>query len=313
MNPLQTSLPGVIAAVQAAQSGSFSAAAQALSLTPAAVSKAVATLEHSLGVRLFNRTTRSLKPTEEGLAFLSLARTGLDALAQATLQASRTQTPQGLVRVSCSSGFGRRHVLPLLPGFFDQHRQISVELSLNDATVDLVGGGFDVGIRGGSEPPEGMVARAICKIAPVLVATPQYLAARGTPRHHRELAQHDLLRVRFLSGRVAPWLFKDSVPGAARQHQTIAVEQAAKLWLSDPESVLGAVLLHLGIGRIARHHAADAMASGELLELLPRQCVGSDSQMTIFYPHRQGLAPRVRVLVDYLLQCWQQDQLLHGA
>lgn len=314
-NLLQTSLPSVVAAVQSAQSGSFSAAAQALGLTPAAVSKAVAALEAVLGVRLFNRTTRSLQPTEEGQAFLVLARTGLDALAQAASAATAQLAPQGLVRVSCSSGFGRSQVLPRLGPFFERYPAVRVELSLNDAAVDLVAGGFDVGIRGGSEPPEGMVARNICQLHPVLVATPRYLASRGIPRHYSELAGHDLVRVRFLSGRVAPWLFKDSPLDAPLGHHpaSVTIDPAARLWLSDPEAVLAAALLHIGIGRIARHHAAAALERGDLQELLPGQCVSAQSQMTIFYPHRQGLAPRVRVLVDHLLQGWAQDPVLHAA
>ncbi len=294
MKQLQTTLPGLLSAVQAADSGSFSAAAKVLDLTPAAVSKNVAALEALLQVRLFNRTTRQLSLTEEGRAFIAQTREGLSLLEAASQAATQGLKPQGLVRLNCAVGFGRRYVLPLLPAFYAQHPDVQVELSLNDQTVDLVKEGFDVGIRGGSQPPEGMVARKICTLESVLVATPRYLKARGTPRHYSDLAQHDLLRVKFLSGRLSPWLFKD-------KGKVVAFEGPAKLLISDPEVILDAALLHMGIARMGRHHAFDALQRGDLTEVLARQHDSGDASMAMFYPHRAGLAPRVRVLVDFLL------------
>jgi DNA-binding transcriptional LysR family regulator len=305
MKQLQTTLPGLVSAVQAADSGSFSAAAKVLDLTPAAVSKNVAALEALLKVRLFNRTTRQLSLTEEGKAFIAQTREGLGALEAASLAATQGLKPQGLVRVNCAVGFGRRYVLPLLPEFYAQYPQVQVELSLNDQTVDLVKDGFDVGIRGGSQPPEGMVARKICKLESVLVATPRYLKARGTPKHYAELAEHDLLRVKFLSGRVSPWLFKD-------KGKVVAFEGPAKLLISDPEVILDAVLLHMGIARMGRHHAFDALHSGDLVEVLARQQESGDASMAMFYPHRAGLAPRVRVLVDFLMAQFAQHAALRS-
>jgi DNA-binding transcriptional LysR family regulator len=294
MKQLQTSLPGLVSAVQAADSGSFTKAAQVLDLTPAAVSKNVAALEALLQVRLFNRTTRQLSLTEEGKAFIAQTREGLQALEAASVSAAQGLTPQGLVRLSCPVGFGRHYVLPLLPDFYRTHPAVQIELSLNDQQVDLVREGFDVGIRGGSQPPEGMVARKICALHTVLVASPRYLKARGTPKHYSELADHDLLRVKFLSGRMSPWLFKD-------KNKIVAFEGPAKLLISDPEVILDAALLHMGIARMGHHHAFAALARGDLVEVLPRQNVPGDASVAMFYPHRAGLAPRVRVVVDFLL------------
>jgi DNA-binding transcriptional LysR family regulator len=294
MKNLQTTLPGLISAVQAADSGSFTAAAKVLDLTPAAVSKNVAALEALLQVRLFNRTTRQLSLTEEGKAFITQTRQGLGSLEAAATQATQGLAPQGWVRVNCPVGFGRRFVLPLLPAFYAQHPKVQVELHLNDQKVDLVREGFDVGIRGGSQPPEGMVARKICKLNAVLVATPRYLKARGTPKHYSELANHDLLRVKFSTGLVTPWLFKD-------KNKLVALEGRPKLLISDPEVILDAALLHMGIARMGHHHAFEALHRGDLVEILPRQHHSGDVSMTMFYPHRAGLAPRVRALVDFLL------------
>jgi DNA-binding transcriptional LysR family regulator len=303
MKQLQTSLPGLISAVQAADSGSFSAAAKVLDLTPAAVSKNVATLEALLQVRLFNRTTRQLSLTEEGKAFVTQTRHGLHALEAASVSASQGLKPQGLVRVSCSVGFGRRFVLPLLPAFYALHPLVQVELSLNDLNIDLVREGFDVGIRGGSQPPEGMVARKICKLSAVLLASPRYLKARGSPKHYKDLAGHDLLRVKFPSGRITPWLFKD-------KGKIVAFEGQAKLLISDPEVILDAALLHMGIARMGKHHAFEALQRGDLVEVLSTQHESGDASMAMFYPHRAGLAPRVRVLVDFLMTQLSKNTIL---
>jgi DNA-binding transcriptional LysR family regulator len=129
----------------------------------------------------------------------------------------------------------------------------------------------------------------------VIVATPRYLKTHGTPKHYQELANHRLLRVKFLSGKLAPWLFKDG-------GRVVAYEGSAQLYISDPEVILDAALTHLGIARMGRHHAHEAIKRGALVELLTHQNVRGDASMSIFYPHRAGLAPRVRVFVDFLLE-----------
>lgn len=307
MKQLHTSLPGLISAIQAADSGSFTGAAKVLNLTPAAVSKSVAALEAMLQIRLFNRTTRQLALTEEGKAFIAQSRDGLQLLESAALHATQGLKPQGVVRVSSSVGFGRRFVLPLLPAFYALHPLVVVDLSLNDHNVDLVREGFDVGLRGGSQPPEGMVARKICNLHAVLVCTPRYLAARGTPRHYSDLAQHDLLRVKFASGRITPWLFKDKTGSKSK---VVSFEGPARLLISDPEVILDAALLHMGIARMGRHHAHEALKRGELVEVLARQHIPGDASMSVFYPHRAGLAPRVRVLIDFLLEAFAKNAAL---
>jgi DNA-binding transcriptional LysR family regulator len=310
MKQLQTTLPGLISAVQAADSGSFTAAAKVLNLTPAAVSKNVATLETILQVRLFNRTTRQLSLTEEGKTFIAQTRVGLDALEAAGLQATQGLKPQGLVRVNCPVGFGRCYVLSALPAFYALFPDVQIELNLNDQAVDLVGEGFDVGIRGGSQPPEGMIARKICEIPSVLVATPKYLKLRGTPKHYSELADHDLLKVKFLNGRMLPWTFREKING---REKLVSYEGLAKLLISDPEVILDAALMHMGIARLGRHHAHAALQRGDLVEVLSRQQVANEASMAIFYPHRAGLAPRVRVFVDFLLAQFAKDESLQAV
>ncbi len=314
MSNLPTTLPGLLSAVQTADSGSFSAAAKVLNLTPAAVSKNVATLEALLQVRLFNRTTRRLSLTEEGAAFIAQTRIGLAALNAATLQATQGLAPRGQVRVNCPVGFGRRFVLPALPEFFAQYPEIQIDLVLSDHAVDLVGHGFDFGIRGGTQPPDGMVARKICTIPSVLVATPHYLNVRGTPKVPGDLVHHDLIRVKFLNGRMYPWVFQqtEKIKGATTADNTLGFDARAQLLISDPEVILDAALLHLGIARMGRHHAHEALQRGDLVEVLIDQQVPSDVTIAIFYPHHVGLAPRVRVLIDYLMAWFAKQESLHA-
>jgi DNA-binding transcriptional LysR family regulator len=297
LKQLQTTLPSVISVIQTAESGSFSSAAHVLGLTPAAVSKNVATLEAHLNVRLFNRTTRRLALTEEGRAFVIQARVGIAALEDASAVATKGARPEGLVRLNCSVGFGRRYVLPLLPAFFKAQPSVRVELNLDDNQVDLIKSGFDVGIRGGSQPPEGMVSRKICDIPAILVASPRYLKEHGTPHSQKDLATHKLIRVKFLNGRMSPWLFKMGNAKGLTAHDAVA-----RLIVSDPEVVLDAALLHMGIARVGKHHAHNALKRGDLVEVLPRLHAGGQASMALFYPHRAFLAPRVRVLVDFLLK-----------
>jgi DNA-binding transcriptional LysR family regulator len=307
MFSLQSSLPGLIGAVHTADAGSFTAAAKVLGLSPAAVSKNVATLEAQLGVRIFNRTTRRLSLTEEGTALVREARGGLAVIASAFDSASAGQQAKGLVRVNCPVGFGRRYVVPKLAKFYAAFPLIQLELNLDDRATDLVGGGFDIGIRGGSQPPEGMVARKICNLTAVLVATPKYLKQRGTPRTPADLMQHDLLRIKFLSGKVRPWVFKD------RQRSTVTntdIEIRTCLWLSDPDIMLDAILQNLGIGAIGYYHAQDALARGTLVQVLHSTFVGGNAEMSMFYPHRTGLAPRVRAFIDFMLAEFRSEPSL---
>jgi DNA-binding transcriptional LysR family regulator len=300
-------LPGYIAAVSAADHGSFAAAARALNLTPAAIGKSVSQLEARLGLRLFNRTTRSLAPTEEGLRVMAAAREGLSSLQQAAdlaqRSAARDAPLQGLVRISSAVGFGRAYVLPQLTALMERHPQLAIELVLSDQTVDLVREGFDIGLRGGQEPPQGMVARLLCELPSVLVASPAYLKRHGTPASQDELGQHRLIGLRFLSGRVAPWQFRQG-------HRRVALQPAATLWLSSPEAVLDAALLGLGIAQVGWHHAAEALARRQVQQVLKAQHLPGAVPLSIFYPHRAGLAPRVRAVVEHLWTTLRADPRL---
>jgi DNA-binding transcriptional LysR family regulator len=309
MKQLQATLPGLISAITVADRGGFTAAAKTLNVTSAAVSKNVAKLEAHLNVRLFNRTTRRLSLTEEGKTYLAQARLGLGLLEDASKQAAQGLKPQGVVRINCPVGFGRDFVVPALPEFYRLFPDVSLDLHLNDQTVDLVGQGFDIGVRGGSHPPEGMIARKIFDIAMMLVASPQYLKARGVPKTISDLTGHDLIRVKFLNGRVLPLTFNAPLDG---KDHVVTLDMNARLLMSDPDVVVAGALLHMGIAHVGGYHAFDALKRGDLVEILPEHRMAAGISMSMFYPHRTGLAPRVRVTVDHLLAHFAKLPALQG-
>lgn len=293
--------------VQAADAGSFAAAARSLGISPAAVSKNIAGLERALGVRLMNRTTRTLSLTEEGAAFLRQVRIGLEALQQATegLTAGRA-APTGRVRISSSVGFGREQLVPELPALLARHPGLSVDVDFDDRVVDLVQDRYDIALRGGRISDSSLVARPVCRFSLVLVASPGHLARHGVPRTMQDLAGHPQLTRRFLGGRVSPWNFR-ATDGSIR---SLDVEHA-RLTLSSPEALTQAAVDGVGVAEVGVHHAWPHLRAGRLRLLLLDQHDPGDYEMTLQYPHRALLAPRVRVTVEHLLEAFARREELH--
>lgn len=297
----------ILSFVQAADSGSFAAAARTLGISPAAVSKNVASLEQALGVRLMNRTTRTLSLTDEGAAFLKQARVALDALDSAvdSVAAQRAET-SGHVRISTSAAFGRDQILPALPGLMTRYPALSVEVDFDDRVVDLVRDGYDLVIRGGHLSDSALVSRPVCRMNLVLVASPTYLAREGAPRTPQELKRHKLIARRFLGGKASPWNFR----AKDRSITTLDID-AAVLTLSAPEAMAQAASLGLGIAQVGVHHAWRYLAAGDLKVVLFGAHDPGSYEMVMQFPHRALMAPRVRATIDYLLASFEQDEALH--
>jgi DNA-binding transcriptional LysR family regulator len=286
---------GLVSFVESASSASFTAAAARLGVTPAAVGKNVARLEQELGVRLFNRTTRRLSLTAEGRGFLEEAGDALRRLETAvdnvTLAANE---PSGRVRISCSVSFGKRFVLPLLSDIARCHPQLELELVLDNRIVDMVAEGFDIAVRGGTLADSSLVAKHVCSLYSVLVASPAYLRQHGVPQSPADLDEHRLLAVRLTSG-ARPWRFRrPSGRGFAERAPT------AQLWTSDPDAFLELACAGEGICQAGLMLAAPLLREGKLRLVLQGQYDNGDRQFVLCYPHRPLMSRRVRVVVDAL-------------
>lgn len=297
----------ILSFVQAADAGSFAAAARILGISSAAVSKNVANLEQTLGVRLMNRTTRTLNLTDEGTAFLKQARIALDALDTAVdaVAAQRVET-SGHVRISTSAAFGRDQLMPALPGLMTRYPALSVEVDFDDRLVDLVHDGYDLAIRGGHIADSALVSRPICRLNLALVASPGYLERHGIPRTPQNLQQHKLITRRFLGGKVSPWCFR-----AKDGSITTLDPDHAMLTLSAPETLVQAACSDMGIAQVGVHHAWQHLNSGALKVVLLGQHDPGSYEMVMQYPHRALMAPRVRATIDYLLAAFAKDEALH--
>lgn len=293
--------------IDAADAGSFAAAARLQGVSTAAISKNIAGLEQALGVRLMNRTTRKLSLTEEGAAFLQQARIAIAALDTAvdTVVAGKMET-RGHVRISTSAAFGREQLLPALPGLRQRYPGLSVEVDFDDRVTDIVRDGYDLAIRGGRIVDSSLISRPVCQLNMVLVASPDYLAQQGVPQTPEDLKKHHLIARRFLGGRVSPWGFRGE-DGSL----TTLEPDAAVITLSAPEAQLQAARLGLGIAQVGVHHAVTHLQTGQLKVLLFGQHDPGSYEMVIQYPHRALIAPRVRVTIEYLLDTLRQDPSLH--
>lgn len=300
-------LHGLTSFLEAASAGSFTAAAVRLEVSPAAVSKNVMALEAELGVRLFNRNTRRIRLTPEGERFAEQARGALRALDDAVAGVSQAQAaPAGRVRISVGASFGREYVLPVVPALLAAHPKLEIEVALDNRTVDLVGEGYDIGIRGGRARDSSLVSRRVCALPLVLLASPDYLSRRGRPRRADDLARHDLIGVRFADGHSATWKLRP-----APRKPAVEWLPTARAWVSDPEAQLDLARAHAGIVQVALHHAATDLASGRLQRVLADLHDPEDREIHLHYPHRQFLSPRVRVVVDTLLSAFAASEWLH--
>jgi DNA-binding transcriptional LysR family regulator len=277
-----------------AQLRSFAAAAAELSLSKATVSKAVSRLETRLRVRLFNRTSRRIALTQAGqqlvLRATHMLAEGEAAEAETLKQAS---VPRGLVRLAVPMSFGISHIAPLLPEFLARYPEISIDLHLTDAIVDLVGEGFDASVRIATLPDSSLVARTLTPMPRYLVGAPAYVAKYGRPKHPDQLLEHRCVDYAYT---LTPghWRFTD------RHGESTLVRPTGPLRVNNGDAMLPTLIAGLALGVLPEFIVGSALADKRLERLLPEWSLSSGSVHWVTPP---GLRPRrVEVLGEFLAQ-----------
>ncbi len=239
--------------------GSLVAAARRLRRSPPAITRTLSALERRVGARLVERTTRRLSPTEAGRMLAERSRALLGAYDTAVSGLSPTPV-RGLIRVTAPLQFGRRHVAPLVVSFLGEYPEALVELVLHDRNLDFIEEGLDVAIRIGALADSSLRVRRVGQVHRVLVASPGYLARRGTPTRPAELARHDAIFGTSVQGPLE-WRFQ----GRAR---TTIVRLTPRLRVNEDEAQLVAARAGCGIARLLSYQVADDLAAGTLVRVL---------------------------------------------
>ncbi len=284
-----------------ADAGSFIGAADSLGVSKAAVSRHIADLEARLGVRLIHRTTRRLALTEEGGLFLARSReliAGVEA-AEAELGA-RGGAARGLLRINAPVSFGIRQLAPLWPEFQHRYPEVRLDVELADRVVDLVEEGYDLAIRIADLPDSSLISRQLATTRIVLCASPEYLARHGEPRHPTDLADHATIAYSYWEGR-DEWRF-DGPDGEA------SVRIDPQLFSNNGDTCRAAALAHCGIILQPTFLVGDDLAAGRLVELLP-DYRALELGIYALYPTRKHVAPKVRAMIEFLLQSFAGGEI----
>ena len=272
---------------------SFAAAAAELSLSKATVSKAVTRLEQRLGARLFNRTSRRLALTDTGQKLSAqAARLLADGEAVENEALAQSVAPRGLVRLAVPMTFGIKEVAPILPEFLEQYPDVTIDLHLSDAMVDLIGEGFDAGLRIASLPDSSLIARRLCAMPRYTVASAAYLKRHGRPTHPMHLAQHKCFGYAYLSTPDV-WHYTNA------KGEQASVRPGGPLRANNGEALLPAVIAGLGIADLPDFITGDAIASGEV-EVILKDWKRAEGAVHLVTPPGGPRPARVEVLADFL-------------
>lgn len=281
--------------VRVVELGSITSGGRDLRLTPAVASNRIKELERRLDVRLFNRTTRKLSPTEAGQAFYEQARQVVQSLEDAEASVSSfSHNPHGTVQVTAPLGIGKRLIAPLIPDFVDRYPDVSVRLRLSDRKVDLLEDGLDVAFFIGQPPDSNLILRKIIDTPRLLCAAPAYLAQHGVPQAPADLRHHSCLLLRY--PRSPEWYWTLSTPEGP-----LRVDVSGSYDSDDGDVLTGWALAGRGIVNKPRFDVAEHLKSGALVEILP----DTPPETALFgclYPHRRIQDSKVRLLIEFLVE-----------
>ncbi|CAN7631954.1 LysR family transcriptional regulator [Acidovorax sp. LjRoot194] len=297
--------------VSVATRGSLTAAAKAEGVAPAIMGRRLDALEEHLGVKLLVRTTRRISLTHEGSAFLEDCQRLLSDVANAEASVSEGGVKAtGHLRITAPAGFGRRHVAPLVPRFRSAHPDVTISLNLSDRVVDLAGEGFDCAVRVGDLPDSSLVSVRIADNRRLCVATPEYLARRGTPRAPAELVQHDCLTLSSDASQTRGWAFR--VPlGDDGGTEVMHLKPGGPLDCSDGQVLHDWCLGGWGIAWRSTWEVEAEIAAGRLVAVL-EDFAAPPNGIYVVFPQRKHLPLRVRLWIDFLKHQYAQPAFWKG-
>jgi DNA-binding transcriptional LysR family regulator len=286
-------LEGLAIFAKVAETRSFAAAAAELKLSKATVSKAVSRVEAKLKTRLFNRTSRRIALTEAGRALSDRAAHILAEGEVAEDEAlARSAAVRGLVRLAAPMSFGVSHLAPLLPDFLAKYPEVSIDLHLSDATVDMIGDGFDAAVRIAVLPDSSLIARRLCGMPRYLVGSPSYLKTHGRPRHPLHLAEH--VCITYGHGTAAEtWRFTH------KNGKSATVRPSGPLRVNNGDAMMPALIAGTGLAVLPEFIVRDALADGRLERLLPDWSLPSGSVHWVTPPGGQR-PRRVEMLSEFV-------------
>ena len=294
-------LDNIAVFVRVVELGNLSAAGRDMRISPAVASNRIKELEKHLGVRLFNRTTRQLMPTEQGTVFYSGAKQVLEAIVEAEAAVSALSgQPRGSIRVTAPLGLGRRLIASGIPEFHDKYPDIEVRLRLSDHNVDIMKEGIDVAFRLGLIEDSSLRMRGIMECERVLAAAPAYVEARGEPADPNELvaSRHDCLMLRFPGLKEYFWTLRTPA-GPAK------FEVHGPFDSDDGDVLTGWALAGRGIVNKPRFEVEPYIRDGRLKVILP-ETPPTPVQFAAVYPHKKFQDPKVRLLLDFMAERCQR-------
>jgi DNA-binding transcriptional LysR family regulator len=288
-------LSGVTVLMAVIEAGSMARAAEALGLTSSGVGRAVSRLEARIGVRLLERTTRTMTLTDEGRRFYEEVGPHLDGIEQAAMTAAgATGTVRGRLRVNVDPFFTRVVLAGQVAAFLDRHPNVRLELIMRDHVGDLVADGFDLALRFGEPPTGSLIARKLIETRILTVASPSYIKRHGRPKHPSEVAHLPCIDFYDAANACAfEWEFRNGA-------EVLPVKPSSRLMVSDVGAMLGACEAGAGIAQIMELGTKQIVDSGRLVELFP-DWPGELFPLYALYPSRQHRAAKVRAFVDFAI------------
>jgi len=292
MNPIRLDSFDVFAAI--VRCGGFRAAALERGVSSSALSQTISALEETLGIRLLNRTTRSISPTEAGQRLLDRLAPALADIRLAIGEIDDLRdSPSGTLRINAPAPAVDHLLCPLVFDFMEAYREVKIEIISDAAVIDIVASGFDAGVRFGQQLAQDMIAVPLGpSLRYAIVASPDYIARRGAPETPHDLAGHDCIRRRFPGGALVTWRF-------VHEHDDLEVTPAGRLTVSSAHNEVQAALAGRGIAHVLDDYAKPHIREGRLVELLP-QWSATLPHWFLYYPNRRLPSAAMRAFLDHM-------------